>query len=112
MEGELIGVSSRVFSAGVTIVAGLNQTDVSSNGTFWLMKNTSEVLECGLDGVDEHNYPVQWTLPPVSKAEQPSGVTVNGTTLEFNAPTQEQEGLYTCSIAGFKATVYIMVTSM
>ena len=100
------------ISAEVTIVAGLNQTEISSNGTFLMMRNVSQVLECGLDGVDEHNYLVQWTLPLMSDAEQPPGVTVNGATLEFSSPTQDQEGLYTCSIAGIKATVYIMVTSM
>lgn len=76
-----------------------------------MIRNSHHVLECALDGVDEHNYPVEWTVPTKPNGEPRPGVMVNGATLEFSRSFQEQEGTYTCNITGITATVTIEVTS-
>ena len=82
-----------------------------NNRTVYMIRNSRNVLECGLDGVDEHSYPVQWTVPKKPNGEQRPGVVVNGANLEFSRSFQEQEGTYTCNITGITATVSIVVMS-
>ena len=102
-----------ILSAEVSIVhvSGSERVDVSANGTFFMTRNSYHVLECVLEGVEEHSYPVEWTVPTKPNGEPRPGVEVCGATLKFTRSLDEQEGTYTCNITGITATVSIVVTS-
>ena len=69
-----------------------------------------KVLTCGLEGVDQQQYPAQWILPKISNGEEPPAVETNGNILTFDEAFVEQNGTYICNICNINASVIVRVT--
>ena len=89
------------------------QSDGTAVSTLQVIENTaSHVLTCDLEGLEQHGYTVEWTLPLKPNGEEPPGVTVNGKTLQFSQFLKEQNGRYTCTIAGISTSMTLNVQGM
>ena len=86
------------------------------NDTFYfsIVEGTANsTLRCGLDGIGELKYSVNWMLPNCKlSGELPPGVTSNGNTLTFFRAVPEQSGQYICTTAGKNTTVVVEVVSL
>ena len=109
----------------VCLIAGINTQDThkicyvvpqkqaKESGVYhYQMEEGSQVkvLTCGLEGVDQQQYPAQWILPKKSNGEGPPAVIASGNTLVFITAFQEQNDTYTCNICNVNTLVTVRVT--
>ena len=100
--------------AGVQIRKADGTALTSENGTFHfvMVQNTeNQQLTCGLEGLEQHRYTVNWTLPKKPNGEVPPGISQSSNSLHFNSALPEVQGTYNCAIAGINVSIIVEVTS-